>query len=249
MGDISEMRGLIVIFVVIAVSITLILAIPSDFYTPTLTNPQIGGNVSPADLLAWNTTMTLNLTSGFDEDFTLNGFNWKMQHSESDNVVWLYTRAEWWIFTWDHDFCRWYDSQGIDRTVGGTVYPPPLIPESISVDTIDQLCSVDGTATLTAQNSKTKITLTLTYNASAYVKFSDALDAGEAYASFNSDWDDRMTSINALSLIGMLFTATLPNIDPTLNLIIAFGMWACTGYLVFIFALRVVGAVFGGGGA
>ncbi len=246
MGDISEMRGLIVVFVVIAVAITLIVAIPSEFYTPTLTNPQIGGNISPEDLLAWNTTTTFNLTSGFEEDFSLNGYEWRIQQLGffgDPEGVGLHTMAKWWIFTWDVDYCRWYDSQSIDRS---SYY---LGKAYLSMDVLDQLCSIDGTATLTAQNSKTKLTLTFTYNASAYIKFSDALTAGEAYVSFNSDWDDRMTSINALSLIGMLFTATLPNIDPTLNLIIAFGLWACVGYLVFIFALRIVGAVFGGGGA
>jgi len=50
-------------------------------------------------------------------------------------------------------------------------------------------------------------------------------------------------------MIGMLFTASLPDVDPSLNYIIAIPLWICCSYLIFIFVLRIIGAVFGGGGA
>jgi hypothetical protein len=102
---------------------------------------------------------------------------------------------------------------------------------------------------LKAQNSKTKVSVSFAYNTSAYTCFSDAYNAHDCAMLIKYDLNDRNTSINALTLISMLFTAQLPMVDPTINLLLAFPLWACTSYLIFIFVLRIIGAVFGGGGA
>jgi len=245
MGEISEMRGLIVVFVVVATTITLITAIPSEFYEPTLSNPQIG-NANPIDVIAWNSTYTLNLTYSesfsVSQDFTLNDYNYGVTVYPSADIG-LFTYEKWWLFEWGRDDFYWHDSNGTEVSeTTSYVFEYRVIAAS----TIDEYIAPQK---FSCTNSKTSIIVTVVYNTTEYLTFTDALKDDAAAIIFNVDWNERNTSINALTLISMLFTASLPNVDPTLNLLLTFALWACIAYLIFIFALRVVGAVFGGGGA
>jgi len=63
------------------------------------------------------------------------------------------------------------------------------------------------------------------------------------------DFDQVSTGYNAWSLIAMLLFFQLPEIHWVINALIAVPIWLCVGYLSFIFILRSIGAIFGGGGA
>lgn len=250
MGDISEMRGLIVVFCVIAVSITLILLIPSEYYTASLSNAQVG-DAAPTDVISWNNTYTINMTDPTTDLFQIGGYNVEVASviligippGVDPTAIRMDTYSNWWVFFWDWDYFRWIDPDGLDVSYTNHALGYPVI----QISTLDNYANP---VQFTAQNGKTKLTVSFSYNSTAYTSFQDAwTSSGYIYMVFNIDWDDRMTSISALSLIGMLFTASLPSVDPVINLLISFALWACTAYLVFIFALRIVGAVFGGGGA
>lgn len=243
MGDISEMRGLIVVFCIIAVSITLIALMPTEFYTATATSPEVGSG-NPLDLIAWNSSLVVNFTGADPIDFTLNGYNFELDptfdpYTLQDGII-LATYDGWWIFVWNYEAMQWYVN---DVEVS---YTPTYAHTRISIYAVDEY-PID--TVYTCKNSRTMVRATFVYNTTEYTKFSDAYKANDASIVFNMDWEDRNTSFNALSLIAMLFTASLPNVDPTINLLITFPIWACIGYLIFIFVLRMVGAIFGGGGA
>lgn len=247
MGDISEMRGLIVVVTLIGVTVALLVAMPPEFYAASMANAATS-SVSPEDILAWNQTLNINFTGFGAYDFTLNGYNWELIATDEPgkdlDFIALSTYEQWWIFKYNWDDCKWYDSQGTD--ISWSFYFPTYgMHQILGVKVID----LHEGEILKAQNSKTKLSVSFAYNTSAFPSFSDAYNAHKCAMVIQFDLNDRNTSINALTLISMLFTAQLPMVDPTINLLLAFPLWACTGYLVFIFVLRVIGAVFGGGGA
>jgi hypothetical protein len=248
MGDISEMRGLIVVVTLIGVTIALLVAMPPEFYAASVANASTS-NVSPEEILAWNQTLNINFTGGWSTyDFPLNGYNWELIASDEPgkdlDFIALTTYDQWWIFKYNWDDCKWYDGQGTEISESFW-FPTYGSHQILGVKVVD----LHEGEVLKAQNTKTKVSVSFAYNTTAYSCFSDAYNAHDCAMIIQFDLNDRNTSINALTLISMLFTAKLPNVDPTINLLLAFPLWACTGYLVFIFVLRVVGAVFGGGGA
>lgn len=240
MGDISEMRGLIVLFSIVAVTISLILLIPSEFYVASV-DPSSTPNADIPSIIAWNSTYILNITSHTSQQFVINGYNWEM--TSDDTTLQLGTYSSWWVFTWDYDDCSWY-SGVLDLTSQQGFTELKYLNVT--------LLTSDPPTALTCKNDKTEIKVTLTYNSTAYSNYADALDSDDLKAVFFVDWDDRNTSMNALQLVGLVLTGGLPNIHPALSVVFGFIGWAVVAaavYLSFIFVLRVVGAVFGGGGA
>lgn len=248
MGDISEMRGVIVLFTIVAATISLILLIPSDFYAAAI-DPSVAPDATISDVIAWNNTYIANLTYNplvdTSNTFTLNGYNYGINVYPIGSIN-IHTYASWWIFEWDRDDFQWF-MNGVHSSVLydyiGNIFE--VIPTSI----ID---SFDSPQTFEIKNSKTQATITLVYDTTTYDTFDAALKANDASIIFNVDWSDRNTSMNALQLVGMVLTASLPNIHPVLNGLFAvfgWGLVAASTYLAFIFVLRIVGAIFGGGGA
>lgn len=247
MGDISEMRGLIVLFTIVSVTITLILLIPPAFYTATIDEATQPSDYNPSSFIDWNSTanMTLNDTGAFYySQQSINGYNWgaTVYFPFADDYLVLQTYAQYGPFFWDYDTCDWY-VDGVDVT---TI--TPIGWHVLALSTVD---SYDSPLKLTAQNSKTKITVTIAYN-TTYPTLQDAFEDQGFTLVFNSNWEDRTTSMNALSLVGMVLTGSLPTVHPYLSVVFGFigwGLIAAGVYLAFIFVLRLVGAVFGGGGA
>ncbi len=210
---------------------------PSEFYTAS--NEYYGGpdDVNALGLLAWNSTVTMNITDNNFHYQTINGYD--LAVLTVDNEVEIYTYAQWWVFVWDQDGFQWYNQTNL------------RIDSSYWLALAD-IQNYSNPYQFTIKNSKTKMLLTMSFNDTAYTSFEDALDNDELYFTFNLNWDDRNTGLNALSLVSLILTGSLPNVHPVLNGVFAFIGWsfiAAGVYLAFIFTLRIVGAVFGGGGA
>lgn len=237
MGDMSELRTLIVIFVTVTATIALVVIMPSEFYTAS--NEYYGGpdDVDALSLLAWNSTYTLNVT---DDNFhyqTINGYN--VAVLTVSNEIEMYTYAQWSVFVWDQDGFQWYNRTNV------------RIDDTFWLSLAD-IQNYSNPYQFQTKNGKTKMAVTISYNDTSYTSFSDALDNDDLQFTFNLDWEDRNTGLNALSLVAMILTGSLPSVHPVLNGIFAFIGWAFIAagvYLAFIFTLRLVGAVFGGGGA
>lgn len=243
MGDISEMRGLIVLFTVVSLTVALIMLMPSDYFTAGTTMPNTYNN-TVLGIIAWNSSYTQNKTHNAIDYFTLNGYTWYFEDALLTEHLTLGTYSTWWIFNYDFDFVRWINTTGYDLS-----QPQELngIPE-LRLETFTGSSPYE----FEAKNGRTSLKITFSYNTTAYASWTEALAASELYAIFNADWTDRNTSMNALGVVGLVLTASLPNIDPVVNgvfALIAWGFIAVSIYLVFIFVLRIVGAVFGGGGA
>lgn len=238
MGDISEMRGLLVVASVIIITVAMIIIIPTSIIQSNITNSASAGVVNPINVLAWNTTYTVNLTYPDVQEFSLNGFNYELYtlEFESEPQIILGTFAEWGPFKWDSESFDWYYSGNLVSHNNGFM-------QSSVID------EYDTPAAFTLTNSKTSIEIATAYDSGSYASFQAALEADDAFLVFQTDWDERDSSLNAFQLLGMIYTASLPGLDPLTNYFITIPLWIATIYLAFIFVLRLIGAVFGGGGA
>ncbi len=243
------MRGLIVLFTIVALSISLIVLMPTEFFTAGV-DEESTVDPNTLDLVAWNSTYSLNMTynagSVQDHEFELNGYNY-LCSVFPEKMIHLSTHAEWWIFVWDRDDFVWRDE---DNIIQSEPYVYLLFTwESINSSVIDEY---DTPAKWNCRNGKTQVQVTTAYNTTAYGNFTAALEDSAATLVFQVDWHDRNTSMNALQLVGMVLTGSLPDISTELSIVfgvLAWGLVAAGVYMAFIFILRIVGAIFGGGGA
>lgn len=109
--------------------------------------------------------------------------------------------------------------------------------------------------------SRTSFSVQFNYNITAFTAPSQAYQNLTRSGSHTSsdgylgiiigvDFSERNTQLNAWNLItGFLFFQLIPDLPYTLSLLIEAPIWVCEAYLLFIFVLRIIGAVFGGGGA
>ena len=206
--------------------------------TTSIENKPLPNTEDINKYIAWNDTLTVNMTGTDGYEFQLSGYNFYLvsQTVYDPHGIRLNTYAQWGPFTWDQQYFTWYDSDSVDY---GTTLDTSVIDEN--------------PITFNARNYYIGVSVTFGYN-SSFASFDDALvnGDGDAYAIFNVDWEDRETSMNALQLVALVITGTLPNVHPVLSFIFGFIGWgivAAAAYLFFIFILRIVGAVFGGGGA
>jgi len=193
--------------------------------------------------LSWNETYTHNLTGQW-KNFVIGG--WNVRVFEWQNAIEIYTYDYWWRIEWNHDWFAWYKN---GKEVSEKFYMYDEEGIWIKLLQIDKDFNKSKKLQYDLRNSRTKMIVTFAFNTTAYALPSMAYNAHDAFLIFNIKFDDRNTSVNALNMIGMLFTASLPGVNPILNYLIAIPLWICSLYLVFIFVLRIIGAVFGGGGA
>ena len=99
-------------------------------------------------------------------------------------------------------------------------------------------------------NPRMSVNVVMSFNASQYTGFADALESGgSVYVQINTSMDNTNTSLNILGFIGGLFFFSLPSVPYAIAAIISFSIDVPIAYLCFIFILRIIGAPFGGGGA
>lgn len=247
MGDISEMRGLLVVASVIIIMVSMLIIIPPSVYESNLRNSETAGIINPVNQLSWNSSLTVNLThavgfAGWQDTFRLNGFNYIITTYESgqyatSQTIKLQTCAELgdFLIIWAEESMIWYDTD--NKIVS-------LSSEVIETSIIDDYATP---AQFTLQNGQTSITATCVYDNTTYSSFDDALTNDAASLVFETELDYTNSNLNAFQLIGMLYTASLPGLDPLINYLITIPLWIATIYLAFIFILRLTGALFGGG--
>jgi len=250
MGDISEMRAVIVILAFVVFTVTLVGLMVSE--SPSMfmgiaqgsSGTSTDQTASPSSLLAWNQSYSLVLNVS-DAYFPLGGWNVLVSKLEwGEKGIFMTTYDSWWIFQWNFDDFKWYtpDNQEVTHILSSGI-------PSLLLNTIDSEYAVSNNTKYIAKNTKTQFGIFFTWNKTAYATPSNAYDNNSLVMIFNIDFNDRNTSINALSFIGGIFTFSLPGLPFIPNLILWLMIFPAAMYLAFIFVLRIIGAVFGGGGA
>jgi hypothetical protein len=243
LGDISEMRGLIVVICFLAGFFLLASLMPPQFMSSQVNatgNPNPNENLDSYNILGWNQSVSLQLLNAGGINYTaVRGFNVAIASTASSASLFGWTYAEWWGFTWAIDYFQWNYRNG---TLIATQYFPVSLLDTMDTNGITLLFQI--------KNTHCWFNIGFTYDNGTYASPSLALADDELYMNFNSGFDESGSQMNAWTLLtGVIFFQPISGIPYYLSLLIAFPIWICIAYLMFIFVLRMIGAVFGGGGA
>jgi len=246
-GNLAELRPLIFICAFIGLAVLLVGWMVTE--SPTLFLGADAGSSStgsssqnPLSLMAWNETYILNITDTLTYTFKVGGWNVHVEKCEDTKGFFMETYDYWWIFYWNYDAFRWFkDGVDITHEYG------ELMKERIDLTQLDSDFAEGKSLGYDAKNSRTQFFVTFAFNTTKYELPTDAFDGDEMHMIFNIDWDDRNTNINALSFIAGLFTFSVPGAPIYVSAIIWLMLFPPLAYLTFIFVLKILGAIFGGG--
>jgi len=247
MGDISELRGLIVIGTFLAVTLLLIGWMPSEFWVAGEQGRtiQVPDYFESSDLIHWNNTYIMNITSNDFWDFWgKEEFGHNMKFHAWKPVIGDYRMANIHYFTFfgipygDHKM-KWINEDGISRECD-------LYEDEIEEDwdTEKELASY------TVKCEHFYCRADIAYNTSAYESVHDAWASHDLHLFWGIDWDQQATSYDAWSLISsVLFWRPIAGIPLWIMQILSIPIYIASAYIAYILILRAIGAIFGGGGA
>jgi len=242
MGDISEIRGLVVIGTFLTIVFLIIGWISSAFYT--LEEGRLLGVsefFESSELVHWNATYTISIA---DEIY---GEYWGKEEFGHDMYFFAFGAYGeyymenthgyrfWGEWTGGHRM-NWINEQGINRGLR-------LFAEEIEKDW-------DPEKKLASYIVKCKhfyIRADIGYNTSLYSTLTEAWDAKDLHVLFGINWEQRGTTWDAWSLIANIWFFRGLDVNPYVNALIAIPIWIAIAYLSFILVLRALGAFFGGG--
>jgi hypothetical protein len=240
----SELRTIVIVFAFLVGLMVLIGTMPPGFQTVATQDVNIG-NYDTNSLIAWNTTTFITLSSSpyGDYRFDLGGFHIQVLDDHAIGTMGILTYDFVGPFMYNQDVFTWYSNNtAINDTLNG--YP------AITIYTIEDIWEDTHNLAFTLKNSKTKINAYFNFS-SAWINPLFAYAAGALELHFNIDFNDRNTSISGWNIISLLlipFTG-IPGVPTEINIILRLIILGASLYLIFILLLRIVGAVFGGGGA
>ena len=253
MGDISELRGLIVIVTFIGVFVLLLAFMPSELYTAggmrSVPTPEQLFETIEVYSFAETKTIQMNETGGEEWWVDNNVYimdidigNWDIDFYYKDanesnlNCRLIHIHYDWIIWPADH-ILRWYDRFGVEQSDGDGY----LTVEDIQTN------SINNSSDWRAVCDHTTYHTTFRFNTTLYGNYTHAWNHHGLFAFFGVNFDDTRTSYNAFQLIAMLLFFQMPEVNVVLNAIIAIPIWVGIAYLIFILILRAIGAIFGGG--
>ena len=258
MGDISELRGLIVIVTFLGVSFLLISLMPSEIYsaeeTRTVETPEFEGIDVISFVDTANTAM--NETGGWTYPLDTSWYiveiddgdgegkkdlggrdldMWYKKANETEHKIKHEHLYGVFIFTFSH-FMDHYDKSGINKG------------KTLDVSDLEANRNPDNkTSMFRIKCNHFEATAIYNFNSTKWANFTDAWDHNELYVFHGIDFDQTSTGYNAFYLISRLLFFQMPEMNVVLNMIIAIPVWIAIGYIVVILIYRTIGAVFGGG--
>jgi len=260
MGDISELRGLLFGVSFLGVFTICVLMIPAQLmYAPQYiqNRTSVPNTFDPSDVFfyAGNYTITMSNSSA-SGDFVIGGRTCNYDGWIASNVKYFglaHYGGTWGIFKWDRHVMKVYDKSGIQIStlklhMGGElgrmeqVITPAILDNQFLGQTNQSLRTY-------AKCDHFQFTEVYIWNQSLYALPSQAWDAGNLELVLLIRFDQVNTAYSAWDILGMLLFFQMPDIHWSINLMIALPLWITFAYIIFITILRVIGAVFGGGGA
>ena len=244
MGDISEIRGLIVAGTFITATILLISFIPAILFVSGETMQQITAPTffeaidiqSFADLH----NFTLANTSGNTGLITMGGLifqqNWAFGGSPATRITDIGRWDSFFIFKW---FVEW-----------GSFYKEASeLGRYLTVTRLDSDYASEGIEGLeyVSKFEFTQFYVFFAFNETTYSSPQDAWEQSELHVLWAINFDQANTGYSAWDLIAMLLFFNLPTVHFLINALIAIPLWIAIVYITVIMMMRAIGAVFGGG--
>ena len=248
MGDISELRGLIVIGTFLSVTLLLIGWMPYQFWVAgeqgrTINVPDY---FESSSLIRWNSTYVINITSNDythmwgKAEFGHNMWFHAWENVFGDYVLWnKHYFLLWGVIQYGTHEMDWISDKGINR--GGWLYENEIEEDWDATRDV---------ASYKVQCDHFYMMADFAYNTTAYSSVYEAWDSNDLHILFGIDWDQKGTSYDAWSLISsVLFWKPIAGIPLWIMQLISIPIYIAAAYIAYILILRAIGAVFGGGGA
>jgi hypothetical protein len=181
-----------------------------------------------------NFTIGKDLHSGYWFDLGGHSFYWENNYPVE--ALTLYTYGGWWIFKWDYNSFKWYDSNGVERSqwyeTGGVVPGWRLGWDSINYSESWTLKQIGG--------QEVQVSVFWGYNKTAYASAWHAFMNNDLHVLIAIGFDQENTRMNAWNLIGSLLFFQIPEVHPAINAIIAIPIWVMIAWLIYILILKAI---------
>jgi len=243
MGDISELRGLIVVVTFMSVFVILVLMMPYQFVigTPSSVQVTVPDYFEISNIMTYNLSetklITLNQTIW---DFSLGGHNLFVDnfHPEAYIDAIQIRHYSWWgPFIVNAHPMKWYDR------VGQLISQGELNAHLLYIDKLD---AHDYGEAYTVRCDHIYFSTVFGYNQTLYSSYLDAFTHEALDLWMGITWDQQATSFNAWQIVGMLLTFQAPNIHWAINSIIAIPIWVCIAYLAYVLIIKIIPFIPGG---
>lgn len=250
MGDMSELRGLIVVGTFVGVLVILIGLIPYGFimdaqdYEGRTINPTYFEAIS-LEQYATNYTYPLNGTSAslsssglWGHSVKIGGHDLGFYYPEANSTIDYILRIDHWerwaLLVYNPHPCS-FRSVGVDY---GT---------KLEKTELNSLYENKSKLNFQFYDAHIELDLFFGFDSSLYDTPEDAHNHYDLQILIGVTWDQIATTMSAWDVLALVLFFQLPGIHPLINAIIAIPIYLCIGYLAFILILRAVGAIFGGG--
>jgi len=248
MGDISEIRGLIVVGTFISILVLLMMWVPAEFFFISDQRRVIPTEFEGIDIVRFAVTWNASLDGSHPSisPYTYHFFDAKVAGHDlrfhyalqnrtfnSDSVFSVHHIIYWAGIITDTVPCEFFH-RGVPK---GTALNKAELDGAYEV----------GDLTFTFQSETFTMEIFFGFNETIYDKPSVALNDYAMKIMIGVEWDQVATGMSAWDLVAMILFFKLPDIHWIVNAIIAVPIWIAIGYLSFILILRAIGAIFGGG--
>jgi hypothetical protein len=239
-GDLSELRGLLVVITFLSVTVLLVSMIPGEFVVSTTTNRQVvvPEAYSSSEVMAIASSYNFTFGPHVDKEFDLGGHTFLIFDNAAgsipgNGIMMFHTWIEYWIFH-NQDPMLWYDSQNIQRDTGEDFSTWPWMMKFQTIDDI----GVNTTWTVQCQHVTVKIMFG--YNTTSYDNCTQAYENDALGIWLGINFDQVNTQYNAWNLISMILFFQMPDVHPLINAIIAIPIWVTIAYLVFTLITKLI---------
>jgi len=257
-GDISEMRGLVVTITFLATLIFLLVLFPQQFYAldyegRTVDVPEYFETLDVQCFASvWEeklneTGFKTETSEYYWKDIDIGNHDFDVCYSKANlthhNLRITHYWTEWVIIPWAYHM-DWYNRKGIRRSSieGGN-------QGIITGSQINEDFEIEFAEYKVEHAQRFWVRVYIGYNTTLYESINNAWDYYDLHMFVGINFDQTATGYTAWDLIGMLLFWQLPEIHWVIQALISSPFWACVAYLAYIFVLRAIGAIFGGGGA
>ena len=264
MGDISELRGIIVVGTFLSVFALLCGLIPSQFVYPSVSGKSVTVPSEVGDIVLYNsTTLQVNFTAFhteypstygvWGEDLVFGSVYYRLQALQINNS-WSYPSCV--ISYYMPNYPYGYGMQAMDWRIEDTGYADIYNGEVLLyLSTLDSLGVGKTSVTFTVVSiveATHQYTLSFFWDNATYSLPSDALEADNMYVRLGQSIDQTQTTMSAWNMIWAILIFQIPiGVPLMIGMLIAIPIWICEAYLIVIFILKIINALkpFGGGGA
>jgi len=239
-GDLSEIRGIIVVITFLSLTVLLIGMMPGEFvYSTQNRQVTVPADYDSTEVMALAESQNFTLGLHCDTDFTLGGHDFTFWDNAfgpvpGDGIQFEHMWTEYWVIHYRHPM-DWYDHQNIRRDSGE--YSSIPMSKQMKFSTID---TIGVNETWKVQCEHVTVMVMFGFNTTLYSNCTQAYQNSALGMWVGINFDEVNTTFNAWNLISMILFFQMPDVHPLINGIIAIPIWITIAYLVFTLITKLI---------